>query len=148
MESGYDYSRFPGFQPNPSSSATSEFARLANHMGWKPGSKTYKREWANFTQSEFSRHFGAEGKLQNWQALCQELRLDVPTASITQCRKALSRVHVNLVDLIDSRRSGTLVQQFPSLRALRKYTLDSGKIFPRTAAKKDGFLKDLLRRII
>ncbi|KAE8168525.1 hypothetical protein BDV40DRAFT_251027 [Aspergillus tamarii] len=147
MADQYDFSRFPGFQPNPSASATSEFARLARHMNWSPRSKTYKRERSNFMGSEFCVHFGTESKLQNWQALCRELQLDIPMASITQCRKALARVHVNLVDLIDSRRTGTAIQKFSSLSALRLYTLDSGKVFPKNAAKRDGFLKDLLRRI-
>ena len=87
MNSSYDFSRFPGFQPNPSALARDEFTRLAHHMQWKPGSKKYRREWAEFTGSEFRQHFGAQSKLENWQALCNELKLDGPIASITQCRK-------------------------------------------------------------
>jgi hypothetical protein len=84
MEENY-FHRFSGFQPNPSASATSEFARLARHMNWSLRSKTYRREKANFAASEFNRHFGADGRLQNWQALCRELQLEVSTSSITQC---------------------------------------------------------------
>ncbi|KAL2825330.1 hypothetical protein BDW59DRAFT_161807 [Aspergillus cavernicola] len=141
------FSRFPGFQPDQSRSATEEFSRLAYHMNWNTGSKTYKREFVNFASAEFVYHFDIGNRLQNYQALCQELRLEGYFASITQCRKALTKAHVNLFDLIDSRRTGAIVRKFPSQIALQEYTRDTQKIFPKRAAKEDGFLKDLLRRI-
>jgi hypothetical protein len=55
---------------------------------------------------------------------------------------------VNLWDLIDARRAGTVVRKFPNLNALRKYTQEHGRIFPKRAAKDDGFLKDLLRKMV
>jgi len=62
--------------------------------------------------------------------------------------KALGNTHVNLVDLINCRRAGTRVHKFPSCYALREYTTTTpGKVFPKKAAKEDGFLKVLLREI-
>ncbi len=55
--------------------------------------------------------------------------------------------HVNIVDLIDCRRAGTAVHRFSSYRALRTYTQETNKVFPKAAAKRDGFLKVLLREI-
>ncbi|KAH8430986.1 uncharacterized protein LDX57_008648 [Aspergillus melleus] len=142
------FSRFPGFQPNPSLSATEEFSRLAHHMNWTTGSKKYRKERVKFASTEFERYYHIGNKLQNYRALCQELRVEGPLTSVTQCRKALAKVHVNIFDLIDSRRTGAAVQRFPNQAALRKYTKDTEKIFPKQAAKADGFLKELLRRIL
>ncbi|KAJ5215245.1 uncharacterized protein N7498_001652, partial [Penicillium cinerascens] len=98
--------------------------------------------------SEFNIHYGSNAtKLENWQVLCFELGICHSIESISKCRKALGSVHVNLVNLVDSRRTGQKVEQFPSVAALRKYTREMNKIFPRSAAKEDGFLKALLRVI-
>ncbi|EFW19781.1 hypothetical protein D8B26_007965 [Coccidioides posadasii str. Silveira] len=142
------YSRFPGFQPNPSASAIDEFARLARHMNWNLRSKVYRTEWARFSALEFAKHYGVEtSSLEKWQSLCRELDISKPTESITKCKKALASVHVNIFDLIDSRRTGAPIPKFTNVRALRRYTKQSGKIFPREAAKQDGFLSALLREI-
>ncbi|PLB47849.1 hypothetical protein P170DRAFT_359792 [Aspergillus steynii IBT 23096] len=142
------FSRFPGFQPNPSLSASEEFSRLAHYRNWTTGSKRYRKELVKFASTEFGHYYDIGNKLQNYQALCQELRVEGPLTSVTQCRKALAKVHVNIFDLIDSRRTGAIVQKFPNNAALKKYTKDTQKIFPKQAAKADGFLKELLRRIL
>ena len=61
--------------------------------------------------------------------------------------QALSHVAVNLVDLIDSRRTGKRVKLFPSKSALRNYSIQQRKIFPKDKAKADGFLSALLIEI-
>lgn len=168
MENQHYFSRFPTFQIAATAPAITEFNRLANQMNWSEGSKRYRREHSKFFASEFGIHFGTDAtKLNTWQALCLELEIRNPIQSISQCRKvgyisylflflvsskakyfkALAKVHVNLVDLIDSRRTGRKVKHFPSSKSLRKYTITTGKIFPKSAAKKDGFLKALLREI-
>ena len=53
---------------------------------------------------------------------------------------------VNLVNLIDHRLDGTPVQRFGSFKSFRAYTKD-GNMFPRKAAKEEGFIKALLRRL-
>ena len=63
-------------------------------------------------------------------------------------QKVFGKVHVNLVDLINVRRTGERLQKFPSVQALRSYTLETPeKVFPKQAAKQDGFLKALLREL-
>jgi hypothetical protein len=114
MEENY-FHRFPGFRPNPSAPATSEFARLARHMNWSLHSKTYRREKANFAASEFNRHFGADGRLQAWQALCYELQLEVPASSITQCRKVGSNSDTKLTCTADNPGKGTLAGSCESM---------------------------------
>lgn len=54
---------------------------------------------------------------------------------------------MNLVDLVDSKRSGVAVESFPSEVALSEYTKNTGKFFPRDNAHAGGLLKFLLRRI-
>ena len=56
-------------------------------------------------------------------------------------------VHVNLLDLIDAKRTGRRVRVFYSAMALAKYTQSRGRWFPKEAAKEDGFVKVLLRRV-
>ena len=55
------------------------------------------------------------------------------------------KVMVNLVNLIDHRRRGTPLLRFKSIDAFRAYTAQN--IFPKKAAKKDGFLRALLRHV-
>ena len=45
---------------------------------------------------------------------------------------------------MDARRAGHEVHHFPSRSALGRYTMKTGKIFPKQQAKDDGFVKALL----
>jgi hypothetical protein len=53
-------------------------------------------------------------------------------------------VWVNIVDLIDSRRTGTPVKRHASMKALRSYIKKTKKIYPKEAAKRNEFLKAFL----
>ncbi|KAI9720667.1 MAG: hypothetical protein M1812_002847 [Candelaria pacifica] len=137
----------PSFTPDPTAGLADEFARLALFHGWKPQDKRYHKERAKFYTEGFNTAWGTDAsKLSIWQALCQEVRIEPVPESITKCKKELQRVHVNIVDLVDSRRNGTKVRRFDSHQELKIYTR-GGKVFPKKAAKKDGFLKALLRAI-
>jgi hypothetical protein len=158
------WTRFERFTPNPNASVQSEFDRLARHRGWRKGSPRYRKERQACLEEEFQHHYGRfENKTAGWMALCEEVGIKPVPASITQCKKerrlhmasvievdgyfttqALNRVWVNLVDLIDSRRTGKALLRHPSRKALREYTIETDKIFSRKAAKRDGFLKALL----
>ena len=52
------------------------------------------------------------------------------------CFQALSKVYVNLVDLLDCRRTGTKVKTFKSTKELSEYTKRSNKLFNRDVAKR------------
>jgi hypothetical protein len=58
--------------------------------------------------------------------------------------QVLNRTWINLVDLIECRVNGTQVSQHKSQNDLRLYIHETGKIFPKAAAKSNGFLKVLL----
>ena len=53
---------------------------------------------------------------------------------------------VNLVNLIDHRLSGVKVIRFRNYNQFWAYT-SKGRKFPLSAAKKDGFIKILLRQL-
>lgn len=101
MEDAF-FSRFPGFQPNRSLSTAKEFSRLAHHMNWSPGSKRYRRELVKFASTEFAHYYEIGNKLQNYRALCQELRLEGPFTSVTQCRKVCFPLFL-MISGLDSR---------------------------------------------
>jgi hypothetical protein len=61
--------------------------------------------------------------------------------------KAIKKVHVNIVDFIDSERTGLPLHKFGSARLLATYTHKTGKIFPKVNAKQTTLLRFLLRRI-
>lgn len=162
------FDRFPGFTPNPHDSIASEFARLASHYGWQTGQKKWERQWTSCCRSEVTPpdRRSHESKLQAWQDLCAEVGIVPTPPSITKCKKvchppvlvvdsvpdsafpaqALSKVHINLVDLMDARRQGRHPRLFESYDALTEWTLaEKGRMFPRKVAKKDGFVRVLLK---
>ncbi|KAG1899022.1 uncharacterized protein F5891DRAFT_434919 [Suillus fuscotomentosus] len=98
---------------------------------------------------EFNVRFGIDqNDISNWQNLCGVLRIDPVPNSVKKCRKRVWDMHVNLVDLVDSQRTGKPVKLFASLEDLRTYTLQTRKIFPKeTRAYQGGLLKELLREI-
>jgi hypothetical protein len=91
MENSDYFSRFPNFHTARSGFAIAEFDRLAYQMNWRRGSRKYKGERAKFLVSQFEAHFGTDAtKLENWQALCVEVKIQSPTESISQCRKVIT----------------------------------------------------------
>ncbi len=57
------------------------------------------------------------------------------------------QTHVNLVDLVDTQRTGVAVEVFSSLGQLQVYTRETGKVFPKKDAYAGGLLRYLLREI-
>lgn len=67
---------------------------------------------------------------------------------LTSRVQALHNVHVNIIDLLDSRRQRTQVQVFATKQKLVTYTWATEKIFPKKKAKENVLLKILLREIV
>jgi hypothetical protein len=57
------------------------------------------------------------------------------------------KTHVNLCDLVDTKRSGNLVRIFASEIELSEYTQVHEKYFNKDEAKESGLLRYLLRQI-
>ena len=56
-------------------------------------------------------------------------------------------VWVNIWDFLEAKRAGTLVKRWPTEKALAKYTISHGLIYPKKRAKKSGPLRILLASI-
>jgi hypothetical protein len=161
----------PDFTRNPQLNYSEEFKRLAVHRRWKVGGARYRKAWVRCCEEEFGVQYGRdERRLDGWRALCADVGIEDIPNSITQCKKVclnrfsgigpkdecryvlltslglqvLNRTWVNLVHLIECRANGTVAFRHPSQNALRIYTKETGKIFPKKAAKENGFLKALL----
>ena len=55
---------------------------------------------------------------------------------------------MNLVDLVDTSRTGAPVNVFPNLKKLQDYTIENEKYFPKEDAYAGGLLRFLLREIL
>lgn len=55
---------------------------------------------------------------------------------------------MNLVDLVDSPRTGLPIDIFPTLAELQDYTIRTGKFFPREDVYAGSLLQHLLRDIL
>lgn len=56
----------------------------------------------------------------------------------------LVSAHINIVDLLNAKRSGMFPQRHASRAALAAYTAMENMFFPMWLAKENGFLKVLL----
>ncbi|KAL8675078.1 MAG: hypothetical protein Q9168_000561 [Polycauliona sp. 1 TL-2023] len=145
------FNRYPQFRQVHTNRIDVEFQRLALRQGWVKRTTEWKVRRGDCLQAEYELQLGhiqPNGDRRDWQALCQELGVSIHgDPSITQCKKALKRVHVNLLDLIDARRTSEVAQRFPSAGTLAQYTRDRKRYFPLGKAKEDSLKKILLREI-
>ncbi|KAK4156951.1 hypothetical protein C8A00DRAFT_12159 [Chaetomidium leptoderma] len=95
----------------------------------------------------FDDYFGT-GTLEDWQRLCGDIGLDANLSSITQCRKVLKTVHINIHDLLDAVDQGRLPHRFGNARELANYTVNTRRIFPKKKVKEMGPVKALMRHIL
>lgn len=157
------FAKFEHFTPNDAASFDDEFTRLASSQQWVSGSQEYTRQRTIAMREELELHYfsqpqrlgdideeesSAEEKtLQGYQALCREVGLD-SSDSAAQCKRDLNKTLVNIVDLIDARRTGKRVRVWDSFEEFRAYTLlDKNRINLREAKRPPGYLASLLQRL-
>ncbi|KAJ5424947.1 hypothetical protein N7465_000017 [Penicillium sp. CMV-2018d] len=134
---------------NPELPISVAFGLISLQRGWKPGSKTWKRNWNACMNDEYDRLIGYRvANLATWQELCAKVGINDSFTSINQCKKALVRVHVNLVDLLDCWDADHTPTLFKSKKALATYTETHSKFFGRHIAKQDKVLRVLLRKLL
>lgn len=118
---------------------------------------------------QFASFYGSSvHDIRAWQVLCAALGINPIPKTIKECKdvrfqsikvdcshqnhlpkpQIIDTTHVNLVDFIDTRTTGKPVEIFETEKALRKYTIKKGKIYPKESAKESGVLKYLLRKIL
>ncbi|KAJ4994116.1 hypothetical protein SVAN01_00593 [Stagonosporopsis vannaccii] len=142
------YFAMHGITAGPNDDFNSMFNRLAIQEGWSMAHRKNRRHEA--IAGEIEGVYGTGNtKLEKWQELCRDVQIYPVPLSITKCKKALSAVHVNLVNLISHRHNRNVeLKLFPSYHALRMWTLggkNGSRIFPKKLAKEEGFIKVLLK---
>lgn len=159
------FAQFENFTPNDDASFDDEFARLASSQSWMPGSQLYARERTIAMRQEIKLHYFTRSQpldgtdqvpteelteeeiLKGYQTLCQEVQIP-PSDSVVECKKNLKKTLVNIVDLIDARRTRKEVKVWDDFEAFRNYTLQDEHRINRDEAKQDGgYLESLLQHL-
>jgi hypothetical protein len=163
------FSQYSGFKHKRNAPYWTEFGRLCRHFKWdRRELNEAKAEFKAAMVEQFNTTFGTDEKnLESWQRLCRTLGVGVPN-TLKESRQVcypsycatcsalvgadmlqrVQRTHVNLVDLTESPHTGEKAEIFPTVEALREYTLETRKFFPRNEAHAGGLLKTLLRQIL
>ncbi|KAL7282912.1 hypothetical protein ACG7TL_002329 [Trametes sanguinea] len=133
-----------------------------------------KKERKNFygfaVTQDFTAFWGADKtKLSAWRDLCRCVGIRKVPSSIEGSKdakrqaicidgvrishaehsssQALEPIHVNLVDLVDSKRARQQPKVFNSEDALASYSRETEKIFPKTRAKANSLLRQFLAHV-
>ncbi|KAL6401737.1 2,3-dihydroxybenzoate decarboxylase [Ilyonectria robusta] len=117
------FENFGNFVPDNNASFDDEFSRLASSQDWVGGTQEYQRQRTIALRSELKLHYFSQSQeleeeheltdeemLQGYQALCQEVGI-AASDSIQECKRDLKGTLVNIVDLIDARRTGKQVKE-------------------------------------
>jgi hypothetical protein len=90
-------------------------------------------------------------RLQGYQALCSEVGITIDPSdsmSVAECKRHLKNTLVNIVDLIDARRTGKPVKVWDNFEQFRAYTLlDENRIDINEAKQPPGYFASLLQRL-
>jgi len=148
------FSRYPKFKYQPRNSSVTEFSRLCKEYGWKkdgpkkdPAQDAARHEFSLAMGKEFDSLYGSDEKdINNWHKLCYILSIDPVPDTLHECRAAVFKKHVNLVDLVE--RSRENIQIFESEIKLSEYTRETKKFFPKENAANGGVLRALRRHIL
>ncbi|KAK5788198.1 hypothetical protein VI817_009156 [Penicillium citrinum] len=84
--------------------------------------------------------------LMTWQQMCAKLGLHANLRSITKCKRGVSHVHVNIVDIIDCWEADERPQLFKSRKELSNY-VKTGMRFPLDIIRQDKVLRVFLGHI-
>ncbi|KAJ5917187.1 hypothetical protein N7466_010741 [Penicillium verhagenii] len=142
------FETFPGFSHHPKNPVSKEFERLSTWRGWRTGSAKWKKNWNRCITEQYHSLIGIRvNDLSTWQQMCRKVNLDGDFPSITKCRKALKRVYVNIVDLLECWEDEKHPRTFKNGKELSEYSHSQNKLFSRSLAKQDKVLRTLLRHI-
>ncbi|KAG1882487.1 hypothetical protein F4604DRAFT_1678464 [Suillus subluteus] len=146
------FAKYPEFKYNSSVSASLEFYRMCDKFGWDKEDKEREQASRDFKDSlvqQFNDIYGTDvNDLTSWRTLCQIVHVSPIPDTLKSCREVETRLvpavkatHVNIVDLVDTERTGEPVTVFVSEVDLSKYTKLMGKFFPRDNAYDGGLLR-------
>ncbi|CAK7266892.1 hypothetical protein SEPCBS57363_002321 [Sporothrix epigloea] len=150
---------YPEFQYDRDQPPAKSFRLLEHFSGWERNSTEQAEAWKSYQQAlidEVRLWFGNEDDLASWHQLCRAVGIRKLPPKRRECKRALQRTHINIVDLIDWGRSGqpagSPVKVYRTVAELSEYTFSTNKIFPANQVMgKDGetniVLRHLLRRL-
>ena len=128
-----------------------------------------RRKFKSAMVQKFNDLYGTDEKdLNSLQNLCHILNFEPAPEGLKEYREVsicrvpfimawiaetdddqrVRQTHVNLVDLVDTPRTGASVKVFPNLKKLQVYTIKNEKYFPKEDAYASGLLRFLLREIL
>jgi len=143
------FSQYPDFAYDDQRGVAEEFYRMCDFFTWDRDDDERKKARQAFKDAMVIRFNGLYGTdisdIENWHKLCVAVYIDPLPTTIAGCKEEIKKIHVNLVDLVDT--SGRDVELFSSLDELRAYTIENGKFFPKESAYAGGVLRFLLREI-
>jgi len=139
------FSAFANFSLNPTAASTDEFKRLLSTVG-NENARELREDFKEALVSEFIMAYGKTSSLSAWRSLCGDIGIDPIPATLPECRIAVENSFVNIIDLLDARKTGTKVHRFASLKELADYTKDTRRFFPGDRAR-GTLLRELLREI-
>jgi len=125
---------------------------MCDFFGWEKDDEekaTAREGFRDAVTKQFNSEYGTdENDISAWWNLCRVLEIVPIPEDLYACRDVVRSTHVNLIDLVDLRRTGQTVQVFDSEEALSIYTIGEGKFFPKENAYAGGLLRFLLRKIL
>ncbi|KAH7883439.1 hypothetical protein F5I97DRAFT_1815278 [Phlebopus sp. FC_14] len=139
-----------GFTFAPTHGAQANFKRLCRTLRWdSPERQRARSGFHDALVQQFNAMYGTDGSdLGAWQNLCAVIGAEPVPEGLEACRRVVWDAHVNIVDLVDTARTGKPVRIFNSLDELARYTKRTDMFFPKENAYQGGLLKELLREII
>ncbi|KAB8067191.1 hypothetical protein BDV29DRAFT_163646 [Aspergillus leporis] len=145
------FAQYPRFAYSRDGPIYNKFYRMCDYFGWHQDEPERERAWQLFRIAviqAFNSTVGSDAKdLASWQRICRCLKITPTPNALRNAQQAVIQTHVNLIDLLQSIRTGGPVEIFPTLEDLRAYTIGNRKYFPKEEAYKGGLLRFRLREI-
>ncbi|EFQ36158.1 hypothetical protein CGRA01v4_03988 [Colletotrichum graminicola] len=143
---------YPTFDYDPTLPPNESYANLKRHMGWRDDRTKSINGWNKYQEAlemEMEMWYGAEDDLTAWHVLCRAINIKPLPNTCEECEQATRRTHVNIIDLIEHRRSNKgRVQTFRNVQELRAYTLETQRVYPnRLGPNSSVVLRHLLRNM-
>lgn len=98
------------------------------------------------TKGEADEDGSAMAELMGFQAMCKDVGQQ-PGNTVDECKTILRATLVNIVDLIDTHRTGQAVQVWTDFESFREYTMRPDKTIPLEQAKDDELLRCFLKKL-
>jgi len=157
------FARYPSFEFDNTRPVIEQFQAMCHHfrldwgrvMGpngqWQdhPNHIEARKQLNHAMVLYFKATFGSDDKsVRSWNRICRCLNMHSPPYNVRKCVHAIRKLHINLVDLIDSARIEQVVKRFRSKQALKAYTYEEEKFFPKNDPDPGKLLNFLIGFVV